>query len=153
MWTSHTVPTRLTVQRTGQAAEHSGKPALRSASCCTRRRTDKLAVQLSEMEWISHTWPLLNRPDPTGVRRYLPQSHYSQVPPQSPQRSYYSQDFYSMTHQSKKKRTEDDSVSADAGSKPLQLQRRRVWRACESCRFVPHRFGFTRLQHVPWLNR
>ncbi|KAG1753815.1 fungal-specific transcription factor domain-containing protein [Suillus paluster] len=43
-------------------------------------------------------------------------------------------DFYSMTHQSKKKRIEDDPLPADAGAKPIQLQRRRVWRACESCR-------------------
>ncbi|KAG6378488.1 hypothetical protein JVT61DRAFT_12748 [Boletus reticuloceps] len=88
-----------------------------------------MAVQ---MEWISHSWPLPNRPDPTG-RRYLPQSHCPQ-PLQSPQRTFYSQDFYSMTHQSKKKRTEDDAVPPDSGSKPIQLQRRRVWRACESCR-------------------
>ncbi|KAF8450778.1 fungal-specific transcription factor domain-containing protein [Boletus edulis BED1] len=39
-----------------------------------------------------------------------------------------------MTHQSKKKRTDDDAVPPDSGSKPIQLQRRRVWRACESCR-------------------
>ncbi|KAF9221902.1 hypothetical protein BS17DRAFT_796729 [Gyrodon lividus] len=39
-----------------------------------------------------------------------------------------------MTHQSKKKRIEDDALSLDAGTKPVQLQRRRVWRACESCR-------------------
>lgn len=108
-----------------------------------------MAVQLSKMEWISHNWPLPNRPDPTSVRRYLPPNPYSQAPLQSPQRSFYSQDFYSMTHPSKKKRTEDDSLPADVGNKPVQLQRRRVWRACESCRFVPHRFGFTRLQHVP----
>lgn len=37
--------------------------------------------------------------------------------------------------QSKKKRT-DDEVAADVGQKPIQLQRRRVWRACESCRYV-----------------
>lgn len=36
--------------------------------------------------------------------------------------------------QSKKTRTEDEMD--DATSKPLQLQRRRVWRACESCRYV-----------------
>jgi len=44
--------------------------------------------------------------------------------------------------QSKKKRTEDEPMLEDASSKPLQLQRRRVWRACESCRYVhphPHR--------------
>ncbi|KIJ70318.1 hypothetical protein HYDPIDRAFT_77537 [Hydnomerulius pinastri MD-312] len=45
-----------------------------------------------------------------------------------------SEDFYSMTHQSKKKRIDDDSLTVDAGTKPIQLQRRRVWRACESCR-------------------
>ncbi|KAJ7179341.1 fungal-specific transcription factor domain-containing protein [Mycena filopes] len=36
-------------------------------------------------------------------------------------------------HQSKKKRLDDDQDAPDA-QKPLQLQRRRVWRACESCR-------------------
>lgn len=88
------------------------------------------------MDWLSHPWPL-HRADPTAVRRYLdsvrPPSHYPR-----PQYTFYSEDFYSMTHQSKKKRIEDDSLPADAGSKPVQLQRRRVWRACESCRFVPH---------------
>lgn len=36
----------------------------------------------------------------------------------------------------KKKRPEDESMIEDVVSKPLQLQRRRVWRACESCRYV-----------------
>ncbi|KAI0254283.1 fungal-specific transcription factor domain-containing protein [Lactifluus subvellereus] len=40
----------------------------------------------------------------------------------------------SMTHQTKKKRVEDQPLPSDAGQRPLQLQRRRVWRACESCR-------------------
>ncbi|KAF5393813.1 hypothetical protein D9757_000221 [Collybiopsis confluens] len=41
-----------------------------------------------------------------------------------------------MAQQSKKKRSEDDAaqIPPDSGSKPIQLQRRRVWRACESCR-------------------
>ncbi|EMD41041.1 hypothetical protein CERSUDRAFT_111616 [Gelatoporia subvermispora B] len=39
-----------------------------------------------------------------------------------------------MTHTAKKKRTEDQSLPPDIGTKPIQLQRRRVWRACESCR-------------------
>ncbi|KAI0269256.1 fungal-specific transcription factor domain-containing protein, partial [Gloeopeniophorella convolvens] len=39
-----------------------------------------------------------------------------------------------MTHQPKKKRVEDQSLPSDAGQRPVQLQRRRVWRACESCR-------------------
>ena len=43
----------------------------------------------------------------------------------------------SMSHQQKKKRVEDIPLSPDAGTKPIQLQRRRVWRACESCRYVP----------------
>ncbi|THV03323.1 putative fungal-specific transcription factor [Dendrothele bispora CBS 962.96] len=38
-----------------------------------------------------------------------------------------------MAQQSKKKRPEDDQPPPD-GAKPIQLQRRRVWRACESCR-------------------
>ncbi|KAG6833786.1 hypothetical protein H0H87_001218 [Tephrocybe sp. NHM501043] len=44
-------------------------------------------------------------------------------------------DSTTMTHQSKKKRSDDDSVP-EVGQKPVQLQRRRVWRACESCRWV-----------------
>ena len=40
--------------------------------------------------------------------------------------------------QSKKNRMEDEQMQDDATSKPLQLQRRRVWRACESCRFAVH---------------
>ncbi|PBL02271.1 hypothetical protein ARMGADRAFT_1005684 [Armillaria gallica] len=39
-----------------------------------------------------------------------------------------------MAHQSKKKRTDEEPPTQDAGQKPIQLQRRRVWRACESCR-------------------
>lgn len=33
-----------------------------------------------------------------------------------------------------KNRSEDPSLPPDAGLKPMSLQRRRVWRACESCR-------------------
>lgn len=36
---------------------------------------------------------------------------------------------------SKKKRPDDDSLPPDL-TKPVQLQRRRVWRACECCRSV-----------------
>ncbi|THH33707.1 hypothetical protein EUX98_g391 [Antrodiella citrinella] len=35
---------------------------------------------------------------------------------------------------SKKKRADDQPLPADVGTKPIPLQRRRVWRACESCR-------------------
>ncbi|KAJ2933626.1 hypothetical protein H1R20_g3439, partial [Candolleomyces eurysporus] len=38
------------------------------------------------------------------------------------------------TSQPKKKRNDEDPMSPDAGTRPIQLQRRRVWRACESCR-------------------
>ncbi|KAF8845712.1 hypothetical protein BDN67DRAFT_961332 [Paxillus ammoniavirescens] len=86
------------------------------------------------MDWLSHPW---YRADPTAVRRYLeavrPQGHLSQAQG-SPKRMVQTEDIYSMTHQSKKKRIEDDALTADAGTKPVQLQRRRVWRACESCR-------------------
>ncbi|CAL1702336.1 unnamed protein product [Somion occarium] len=34
----------------------------------------------------------------------------------------------------KKKKGDDPSLPPDTGAKPIQLQRRRVWRACESCR-------------------
>ncbi|KAJ3503856.1 hypothetical protein NLJ89_g8242 [Agrocybe chaxingu] len=40
---------------------------------------------------------------------------------------------------SKKKRDDDEPMLEDVVSKPLQLQRRRVWRACESCRHVHSR--------------
>ncbi|KAG6812643.1 hypothetical protein H0H92_001593 [Tricholoma furcatifolium] len=43
-------------------------------------------------------------------------------------------DSAQMANQSKKKRNDDESVSLELGQKPVQLQRRRVWRACESCR-------------------
>ncbi|KAF5370087.1 hypothetical protein D9758_001267 [Tetrapyrgos nigripes] len=42
-------------------------------------------------------------------------------------------DDSNMAQQSKKKRPDDDQPPSD-GAKPIQLQRRRVWRACESCR-------------------
>ena len=42
-----------------------------------------------------------------------------------------------MYHPPKKKRVDDQGpLPPDLGSKPIQLQRRRVWRACESCRCV-----------------
>ncbi|KLO15664.1 hypothetical protein SCHPADRAFT_849198 [Schizopora paradoxa] len=39
-----------------------------------------------------------------------------------------------VSMQQMKKRAEDPSMSTDSGLKPMSLQRRRVWRACESCR-------------------
>ncbi|KAJ3523020.1 hypothetical protein NM688_g8792 [Phlebia brevispora] len=42
-----------------------------------------------------------------------------------------------MNHQSKKKKVDDQPLPPDIGLKPVQLQRRRVWRACESCRQAP----------------
>jgi hypothetical protein len=42
----------------------------------------------------------------------------------------------SPTSAGKKKRVEEEPIFEDVASKPLQLQRRRVWRACESCRYV-----------------
>ncbi|KIK08566.1 hypothetical protein K443DRAFT_672578 [Laccaria amethystina LaAM-08-1] len=44
------------------------------------------------------------------------------------------EDSSSALHSSKKKRIDDDPMAPDVGQKPIQLQRRRVWRACESCR-------------------
>lgn len=42
-----------------------------------------------------------------------------------------------IAHPPKKKRVDDQaSLPPDLGTKPIQLQRRRVWRACESCRYV-----------------
>lgn len=42
----------------------------------------------------------------------------------------------SMNQPPKKKRAQDPPLPPDAGQKPVQLQRRRVWRACENCRYV-----------------
>ncbi|KAI0049592.1 hypothetical protein FA95DRAFT_1488883 [Auriscalpium vulgare] len=39
-----------------------------------------------------------------------------------------------MTHQTKKKRVDEQPAPPDPAQRPIQLQRRRVWRACESCR-------------------
>ncbi|KAG1892702.1 fungal-specific transcription factor domain-containing protein [Suillus subluteus] len=88
------------------------------------------------MNQLSHPW---YRSDPsTTFRRYLaaarPQGQLLAVHHASPERMVQHNDFYSMTHQSKKKRIDDDPLPTDAGAKPIQLQRRRVWRACESCR-------------------
>ncbi|KAF9057367.1 fungal-specific transcription factor domain-containing protein [Panaeolus papilionaceus] len=44
------------------------------------------------------------------------------------------EDSSASTSQNKKKRTDDEPMLEDVSTKPLQLQRRRVWRACESCR-------------------
>jgi hypothetical protein len=90
------------------------------------------------MNHLSHPW---HRSDPsTAFRRYLaaarPQGQLLAVHHASPERMVQHDDFYSMTHQSKKKRIDDDPLPTDAGAKPIQLQRRRVWRACESCRQV-----------------
>jgi hypothetical protein len=40
------------------------------------------------------------------------------------------------TQPKKGKKADDAQIPPDAGQKPIQLQRRRVWRACESCRCV-----------------
>jgi len=61
-------------------------------------------------------------------------------------------DISSNAHHSKKKRMEDDGLPPDVGQKPIQLQRRRVWRACESCRYVDqwhHPIFFDRPQFQP----
>lgn len=90
------------------------------------------------MDTLSHP---LYRADPIALRRYLEvirqQSHsQAQRAHASPDTRFivHQGDYYSMTHQSKKKRIDEDNLPADAGTKPIQLQRRRVWRACESCR-------------------
>ena len=43
-------------------------------------------------------------------------------------------DEEALSTTSGKKHPEDESMLEGVVSKPLQLQRRRVWRACESCR-------------------
>jgi hypothetical protein len=51
------------------------------------------------------------------------------------------EDSSSVAQQTKKKQSEEDETMLDdVAAKPLQLQRRRVWRACESCRYVIHTF-------------
>lgn len=90
------------------------------------------------MDSLSHP---LYRADPMALRRYLEViRQQSQLQAQrahaSPDTRFvvHQSDHYSMTHQSKKKRIDEETLSPDAGTKPVQLQRRRVWRACESCR-------------------
>ncbi|TBU32080.1 fungal-specific transcription factor domain-containing protein [Dichomitus squalens] len=60
-------------------------------------------------------------PDPTDN----PLSTSQPLPPPS----------MTIPHPPKKKRVDDQGpLAPDLGTKPIQLQRRRVWRACESCR-------------------
>ncbi|TBU58783.1 fungal-specific transcription factor domain-containing protein [Dichomitus squalens] len=62
-------------------------------------------------------------PDPTDN----PLSTSQPLPPPS----------MTIPHPPKKKRVDDQGpLAPDLGTKPIQLQRRRVWRACESCRCV-----------------
>lgn len=88
------------------------------------------------MDSLSHPW---HRPDPITLRRYLDAIRQQGLPRAQtpPTRFVHTNDSnYQMTHQSKKKRIDEETLPADAGTKPIQLQRRRVWRACESCRCV-----------------
>jgi hypothetical protein len=62
----------------------------------------------------------------------------------------------SMTHQTKKKRVEDQPFPTDAGQRPIQLQRRRVWRACEGCRSASlyfFHFDHTHAHNRLWSSR
>ncbi|CAE6524003.1 unnamed protein product [Rhizoctonia solani] len=51
--------------------------------------------------------------------------------PQQPPLLYH---YTQMAIPSKKQRIDDSTLPPDIGLKPVQLQRRRVWRACEGCR-------------------
>ena len=46
-------------------------------------------------------------------------------------------ELVNMTQPTKKKQQDDNEQFGSDIHKPLQLQRRRVWRACESCRCDP----------------
>ncbi|TDL29327.1 hypothetical protein BD410DRAFT_758089 [Rickenella mellea] len=76
----------------------------------------------------------------SGRSPSLPSSHGSDVVWRVATPRHYEQLYSSpmpdqdSSHPSKKKRVEDQALPPDAGQKPVQLQRRRVWRACESCR-------------------
>jgi len=63
------------------------------------------------------------------------------------------EDSLSAAAQSKKKRIEDEPKLEDVSAKPLQLQRRRVWRACESCRSAPCVSVFAMLTFFPGARR
>jgi len=104
-----------------------------------------------EMDWLSHQ-PQWHRPDPIALRRYLEVIRQQGLPRAQapPTRFVHTNDsHYQMTHQSKKKRIDEETLPADAGTKPIQLQRRRVWRACESCRCVVTIPVNSRLQLTP----
>ncbi|KAH7345267.1 fungal-specific transcription factor domain-containing protein [Rhizoctonia solani] len=63
---------------------------------------------------------------------HLTSSHHLPAPtPQQPPLLY---DYTHMAIPSKKQRIDDSTLPPDIGLKPVQLQRRRVWRACEGCR-------------------
>ncbi|KDN42921.1 hypothetical protein RSAG8_06447, partial [Rhizoctonia solani AG-8 WAC10335] len=63
---------------------------------------------------------------------HLTTSHHLPAPtPQQPPLLY---DYTHMAIPSKKQRIDDNTLPPDIGLKPVQLQRRRVWRACEGCR-------------------
>lgn len=54
-----------------------------------------------------------------------------------------------MSQPAKKKRATEQQLPADAGQKPVQLQRRRVWRACENCRYVTMTYVNTQKTLMP----
>ncbi|CUA77561.1 Activator of stress genes protein 1 [Candida albicans SC5314] [Rhizoctonia solani] len=63
---------------------------------------------------------------------HLTTTHHLPAPtPQQPPLLY---DYTQMAISSKKQRIDDSTLPPDLGLKPVQLQRRRVWRACEGCR-------------------
>ncbi|KAF8761802.1 Fungal specific transcription factor domain [Rhizoctonia solani] len=75
-------------------------------------------------------------PSPPFANNYHLQ-HPQPLPPHHTHPSLYHYSHYSHPHMaipSKKQRIDDSPLPPDLGLKPVQLQRRRVWRACEGCR-------------------
>lgn len=87
---------------------------------------------------FSGTQYLLTSALPDLAQISLPPPSYTSMPDAPPpQPNTSSPSMVVHPHQSKKKRFDDEQLAADLGLKPVQLQRRRVWRACECCRCVP----------------
>ncbi|CAE6506985.1 unnamed protein product [Rhizoctonia solani] len=64
---------------------------------------------------------------------HLTSSHHH-LPAPTPHQPPLLYDYTHMAIPSKKQRIDDTTLPPDIGLKPVQLQRRRVWRACEGCR-------------------
>ncbi|CAE6514327.1 unnamed protein product [Rhizoctonia solani] len=94
---------------------------------------------------ISADCPLVTYHAPAYLNRIARQmesrftNHYHlttphHLPAPTPQQPPLLYDYTQMAIPSKKQRIDDNALPPDIGLKPVQLQRRRVWRACEGCR-------------------